>query len=168
MNEFNRYKYHHKILDFLVKKHNEFSISKDIDKPKHIFTYFEIAEIFKISDLKALEILTELRDDKSVTFRKPNEYIASDKGYRYLKSNKYKRLNKEYSRGLIIKDIKDFIIIIVGVLTIYFSLFTSKNLNKESEEKLESIQSQLDSIKLEQTKIKTSQSLILNDSLFLK
>jgi hypothetical protein len=143
MNEyFNRYKYHHNILKFLVEKDKEFSKSKDVKKPKNVFTHFEIAEIFKISDEKSLEILTELSDDNSIIFSKPNRYIAGDKGYKNIKSNKFKHISYNFNRDFLIKNIKDYLLIIVSVLSIitfFNNIVLYDKVQKENKKQLKSL-----------------------------
>ncbi|MDV7187908.1 hypothetical protein R3X25_11505 [Lutibacter sp. TH_r2] len=161
---FNRYRHHQNILKFLTSEYD----SNFKNKGKIEYTHIEIAEKFKINDVKALEVLTELRDDDSVKFSKPNKYIASNNGFRNIKSNKYDKIHKKHLYDTIIKQSKDFIIILVGVLTLASPLFKSKNSNKKLEEQLDTIQLQVKDIELELSNLKNTQKRILNDSLFLK
>lgn len=165
---FNRYKYHHKVLTSLADRHKHFyDPNKDHkDTTEAYYTINEISTEFKIPKEKSLEILTDLQIDKSVKYLKSNRFIILDDGIKNANSNKYQHISSKSNSDLIIKSIKDFIVIIVGFITIVTFFITTKTEYKETNKKLETLQSQVDSIKSELNNQQPTQGNVLKDSLF--
>jgi len=156
---FNKYKYHHRILQFLFEKEKE-RYSKD-EHVKSEFKSSEIAEKFKISENFAIEILTDLRTDKLVSFSKYGEmYIIADAGYRYVKRNHFKYLSSKHNTDFIFRYIKDGLLIVlsfIGVISFFINLNIYDKLLEQNNKQLELLELEQKSIRTELDAVKKSQ-----------
>jgi len=172
---YNRYKYHHKILKVL--RDNKVRYNEASANTRHEINYrltsIEFSEKFKITTDKSIEILTELRDAKLIGWNKHNdEYRILDLGFRYVKLNHFKNLNSKYQYEWSTRILKDGLIIIMSIISIFTFLRT---VYKNDSKKIEQLQLEYKEVKQEQKKllkllneVKYNQLKVQNDTLIVE
>jgi len=181
---YNKYQYHHKILVYLNDKRNVYI--EHVEKNKKLkktepngktriisfdtpdsFSYKDVSDGLGINLNRAKETLIELTNLDFID-SKDFKYSANNNTIKDIDSNYFKKKRRYYLRNTIARDIKDFFIITVAIATIFSSLYIACKEDKKYKKDIQELQSELKTIKEEQTKIQNSQKLILNDSLTIE
>lgn len=172
---FDKYKYHQKVLVYLNDRRNRYLAQLEANKTSKIQIYgtepfsFEpkyISKELNISLKKSKEILIYLTDLEFIERDNHNYmYHANHQTINYIDSGFLKNERTTYIKEFFLKNIKDIIIITVGAITIYTFFAKQNSHDKLIEQKLIIMQSQVEYIQSELTKIEANQKLILSDSI---
>jgi len=168
---FDKYKYHQKVLVYLNDKRSEHLNQMELNKTSQTKMYGftndyasaeEISNSLKIDSeriKKTLVDLNELGFIDSKSFR----YHSKENTSIYIDSRYFNTKRNEYIEKKVIDSVKNAIIIIIGLTSIYTFFFVAQmGNNKSIEKEMSEIKSELDSIKVEQQSI---QRRFLNDTL---
>tara|TARA_R110001583_G_scaffold194839_1_gene367276 strand:- start:3894 stop:4430 length:537 start_codon:yes stop_codon:yes gene_type:complete len=168
---YSKYKYHPKILVYLNNKRNEYLEHLELNKKSKLkvfglhnnsFSSEDISRDLDIDISKIKETLTDLYD---LGFIDCNDfrYSSKENTITYIESNHFENKRNSYLKNDIVRDIKDILIIAVAISTLIFPFILPKIECNTYEKDLQEQQLEVESIKLEQTKIQANQTLILND-----
>lgn len=171
---YSKYENHQKVLLFLKNKREEYIERKEkLKKEDNIVLYTQkngkltAEQIAKGLNLDLCKINDTLIDLNLLGFlnREDSRYSLKEDVIIYIESNYFKNKRKEYINDKIIEYIKNTIVIVLGMFSIYtfvnMQLYQDKSTNKQ----LLQLQSQVESIQEELVELKQKQKLILIDSL---
>tara|TARA_R110002020_G_scaffold94849_1_gene227905 strand:- start:782 stop:1306 length:525 start_codon:yes stop_codon:yes gene_type:complete len=164
----------HKLLKSLAEKISKIKESKiAIPGNEAGFTYTEIESLLGISRMERYKMLSELFEAKEIMpFRLDNGssgcFINSKEGITALSNKKYLIRNEK----IILDWIKNFVQIVIPVLSLIITLAVIKNDNSKKSKEIQTIENKVESlqenIKSMELKIKTLPNRKKNDSLLTK
>ncbi|WP_117885736.1 hypothetical protein [Aureibaculum luteum] len=169
-----KYKYHHKVLNYLNDKRTEHfkHVERNKTDETEILTTYtltpeEISNGLKIDSIKTNATLIDLHElgfVKLDNFR----YSSKENAYFYIESEYFKKKHNEYITQKILTFFKDFLIISIGLVTLISLIYNVFKTSQEKvliEKEILEPQSKVESIKQELSTEENNTEMILNDSL---
>tara|TARA_R110002096_G_scaffold244028_1_gene436294 strand:- start:251 stop:778 length:528 start_codon:yes stop_codon:yes gene_type:complete len=167
---YNKYKHHQKILVYLNSKRDEYLEHLELNKKNKLkvfgthdnsFTAEKISSDLKIDVYMVKETLVDLCELGFVNSNK-FKYSLKESTKVYIDSKYFEKKRSDYLEIKVLNIVKNTIIIVLGIFSIFSFIKTQIYQNKSYQDKIQELQLEVESIRKEQAKI---EKMILNDSL---
>lgn len=171
---YSKYENHQKVLLFLKEKREKYIERKEkLKEQENIVLYTQkngkltakqIAQGLNLDLCKINDTLINL-NELGFLNRENYKYSLKEDVIIYIESNYFKNKRKEYINDKIIQFIKNTIVIVLGIFSIYTFVNVQLYQDKSTNKQLLQLQSKVKSIQEELVVLKHKQKLILIDSL---